>query len=102
MPDRSSFNTGAKHRFRIRIAGIVSDHWRDRFGGVELRHSPGGNSLVTGEAIDAAALFGILRSIETLGVQLISIATWPAAEGEDGSGGSSFTDDSGSLLPEDN
>jgi hypothetical protein len=70
-----------KHRFRIRIAGIVSDHWSDRFPGVHLRQSPEGDSLVWGEATDEAALFGILRSIESLGVRLISIVTWPANGG---------------------
>jgi hypothetical protein len=98
MADRTSFNTAAKHRFRIRLAGIVSDHWSGRFAGVELRHSTAGDSLVTGQAIDAAALFGVLRSIETLGVQLISIITWPADGRGDESAGSSFTNDSDPLT----
>jgi hypothetical protein len=79
MPSRST--ASPKHRFRIRIAGIVSDHWSGRFPGAHLRYSPEGDSLVSGEAIDEAALFGILRSVETLGVRLISIVTWPADGG---------------------
>jgi hypothetical protein len=81
MHTPSSSTAQPRHRFRIRIAGIVSDHWSDRFTGVELRYSPEGDSLISGEAIDEAALFGILRSFETLGVHLISILTWPADGG---------------------
>jgi hypothetical protein len=81
MPNRSTSTCTPKHRFRIRIGGIVSDHWSGRFPGVHLRQSPEGDSLVSGEAIDEAALFGILRSIESLGVRLISIITWPADGG---------------------
>jgi hypothetical protein len=81
MPATSSSTAHPGHRFRIRIAGIVSDHWSDRFAGVELLHSPEGDSLVSGEAIDTAALFGVLRTVETLGAHLISIVTWPANGG---------------------
>lgn len=79
----SRFNTPPqpRHLFRIRIAGIHSDQWSGRFAGVELVSSPEGDSLLTGAAVDEAALFGILRTIESLGAPVISICAWPADGG---------------------
>lgn len=62
-----------KHRFRIRLAGIVVDRWSDRFDQVRVTTSPEGDTLLTGEATDHAALFGLLRSVESTGAAVISL-----------------------------
>jgi hypothetical protein len=71
----------SKHRFRIRIAGLMADHWSGRFEGVETIQSPEGDTLVTGEVADQAAFFGILRTVEALGAPLVSIFAYPADGG---------------------
>lgn len=81
MFTRSHTPPQPRHRFRIRIAGIHSDHWSERFAGVELVRSPEGDSLLIGTAVDEAALFGILRTIESLGGPVISIFAYPADGG---------------------
>lgn len=81
MLNRPSTPPQRGHGFRIRIAGIHSDQWSGRFAGVELQRSPEGDSLLTGAAVDEAALFGILRTIESLGARLISICAYPADGG---------------------
>jgi hypothetical protein len=62
-----------RHRFRIRLSGIVADRWTDRFAQVHVAISPEGDTLLTGEAMDHAALFGLLRSLENAGAAVISL-----------------------------
>ncbi|HYO78413.1 MAG TPA: hypothetical protein VE010_18280 [Thermoanaerobaculia bacterium] len=69
------------HRFHIRLAGIVADRWSDRYQQVRVAISPEGDTLLTGEAADHAALFGLLRSIESAGAPVISLFAYPADGG---------------------
>lgn len=64
----------SRHAFRIRLSGIVTDRWSDRFDHVRVTISPEGDTLLTGEAPDHAALFGLLRSVESVGATVISVS----------------------------
>ncbi len=65
------------HRFEIRVSGWLADHWTGHFEGMHLHKTPDGHTTIQGEVPDEAALFGVLRSIEQLGLTLISIAAFP-------------------------
>ena len=59
--------------FQIRIKGHLGDDWTDRFGGMTITLEENGDTLLTGPVPDQAALFGLLRTVRDLGMQLISI-----------------------------
>lgn len=66
-----------EHRFEIRIQGWLADHWQSHFEGMQLEKTADGDTRILGEVADEAALFGVLRSIEDLGMHLVSIAAFP-------------------------
>ena len=68
------------HRFQIRVSGWLADHWAARFEGIALRQTAGGDTVLEGEAPDQAALFGVLHLIETLGLTVICVRTYPNGE----------------------
>jgi hypothetical protein len=59
--------------FQIRIKGHLGDDWTDWFGGMTITLEENGDTLLTGPVPDQAALFGLLRRVRDLGMQLISI-----------------------------
>ena len=58
---------------QIRIKGHLGDDWTDWFGGMTITLEENGDTLLTGPVPDQAALFGLLRRVRDLGMQLISI-----------------------------
>jgi hypothetical protein len=59
--------------FQIRIMGHLGDEWMDWFGGLAITLEENGDTLLTGPVADQAALYGLLRRLRDLGMQLISI-----------------------------
>jgi len=59
--------------FQIRIKGHLGDDWTDWFGGMTITLEENGDTLLTGPVVDQAALYGLLRRVRDLGMQLISI-----------------------------
>ena len=64
---------GRPMAFQIRIKGHLGDDWTDWFGGMTITLEENGDTLLTGPVPDQAALFGLLRRVRDLGMQLISI-----------------------------
>jgi hypothetical protein len=59
--------------YQIRLKGQLSSEWAEWFGGLTITPEDTGTTLLTGAAIDQAALHGLLKKIRDLGLQLISI-----------------------------
>lgn len=59
--------------YRIRIQGHLDSQWADWFEGLTITLEEDGNTLLTGQLIDQAALHGLLKKIRDLGLTLISI-----------------------------
>jgi len=59
--------------FEIKIRGHLDPHWSDRFGGLELTHLEGNETLLSGSLPDQAALHGLLELVRDLNLQLISV-----------------------------
>ena len=62
----------APELYEIRVAGHLSESWTVRFEGVTMRHTPDGETVLSGR-LDQAALHGNLMKIRDLGVKLISV-----------------------------
>jgi hypothetical protein len=58
--------------YQIRITGRLDPSWAEWFEGLEIT-SDGGETLLTGRAIDQAALHGLLRRVRDLGLPLVSV-----------------------------
>jgi hypothetical protein len=68
------------HRFQIRVNGWLADHWSEGFEGMTLRRLEDGDTVLEGEAPDQSALFGVLHAIETLGLAVVCVRTFPNGE----------------------
>jgi hypothetical protein len=58
--------------YQLKIRGVASDLVRAEFEDVELWEAPGATWLRTG-GIDMAALYGLIRRIEALGLVLLTV-----------------------------
>ena len=67
--------------YEIKIRGVASDLVRAEFDDVELWVVPGATWLRTGEA-DTAALYGLIRRIEALGLVLLKVDEVGAGESD--------------------
>ena len=67
--------------YEIKIRGVASDLVRAEFDDVELWDAPGATWLRTGEA-DTAALYGLIKRIETLGLVLLKVNEVGAGESD--------------------
>jgi hypothetical protein len=75
--------TGARneplpHRYRIRVRGRLRETIRSAFPALQARAS-GADTVLTGPLPDRAALHGVLREIEALGLELLEVRRLPPA-----------------------
>jgi hypothetical protein len=59
--------------YEIRIKGHLNPQWADWFGDATITLEDNGESLLTCQVIDQAALHGLLRKARDLGLPLISV-----------------------------
>jgi hypothetical protein len=63
--------------YEIRVRGHLPAGWADWLGDLTLEHAPDGTSVLTGEVLDQAALYGVLLKLRDLGVDLLSVTPQP-------------------------
>ena len=59
--------------YEIRFEGHLSSYHALVFEGLEMVQEPGGETVLTGQIRDQAALHGVLNRIRDLGVPLLSV-----------------------------
>ncbi len=59
--------------YQIRIKGHLGSQWTDWFEGLTITLEDDGDTLLTGEVVDQAALHGLLRKVRDLGMPLLSV-----------------------------
>ena len=59
--------------YQIKIKGHLDTRWRDWFENLTITHTKAGNTILTGEIADQAALHGVLKKINNLGLTLVSV-----------------------------
>ena len=57
----------------IRVRGHLDERWSRWFDGVAITLAAGGDTVITGVALDQAALYAILNRLRDLGLELISV-----------------------------
>ena len=79
--DWSRFNLGTPAYYRIKIRGFLDESWSNQMGGIVIRQANTADqtpiSILQGEMIDQAALFGILNSLYGLGFPILSLQCTP-------------------------
>lgn len=59
--------------YQIKIKGHLDRRWTEWFGDVTITLEDNGDTLMTGQVADQAALHGLLRKVRDLGLPLISV-----------------------------
>jgi hypothetical protein len=59
--------------YEIRVAGHLSPQWADWFEGLTITLEDNGDTVLTGQVIDQAALHGLLKRVRDLGLSLVSV-----------------------------
>jgi hypothetical protein len=72
--------TMAQEFYRIRVKGLLDQHWSSRLEGMTIMHLENGETLLTGPLADQAALYGVLYQLQNLGVPLIAVCRIPPDE----------------------
>ncbi len=60
-------------RYEICIKGQLDNRWADWFEGLAITLAANGDTLLTGQVADQAALYGLLRKVRDLGIPLVSV-----------------------------
>lgn len=63
--------------YQIRIKGHLDRRWRDWFGDATITLEESGDTLLTCQVVDQAALHGLLKKVRDLGMPLISVNRAP-------------------------
>ncbi len=71
QPDPSD---GIQQTYEVRIKGHLPPFWSETFEGMQLTLTPNGETIITGEVMDQAALHGLLARIRDLNLTLISVS----------------------------
>lgn len=74
-------------RYEIRIKTLLGPEWSGYFDGFNLQPAPNGETILTGEIIDQAALHGLLGYIRDLGLPLLSVNPLFSGQEESGDNG---------------
>ncbi len=61
-------------RVEIRVKGQIDERWSEWFGDLTLTHTEGNETVLTGQVVDQATLYGLLARLRDLGLQLISVS----------------------------
>ena len=57
----------------IRVKGQSDEHWSDWLGGLTIAHTDQDETVLTGDVVDQAALYGLLARLRDLGLSLLSV-----------------------------
>ncbi len=58
--------------YEIRLKESLREQWMEWFEGMTFTYDETGGTIIRGEIIDQAHLFGLLKKVRNLGVTLIS------------------------------
>ena len=67
-------------RYRIELQGRINVDWSGWLYDFELTYTRTGNTILTGEVADQAALHGLLTRIRDLGIPILLVARIPPAD----------------------
>lgn len=69
----STWDRDEPARYEIRIRGHLDGRWAGWFEGLTITLEENGDTLLTGQVADQAALHGLLKRVRDLGMPLLSV-----------------------------
>jgi len=70
-------NIGSGTTYEIKIRGQLEPNWSDRLGGLNIKHEVNESGILVtilcGQLLDQAALFGVLNALYDMRLPLISV-----------------------------
>jgi hypothetical protein len=60
-------------KVEIRVKGDLDNYWSEWFQDFEISRVEEGESLLVGEVVDQAALYGVIGKLRDLGLGLIAV-----------------------------
>ena len=57
-------------KVEIRVEGIIDQHWSEWLEGLEITHEGQDETRLSGQVVDQATLYGILKKLRDLGLKL--------------------------------
>ncbi len=74
MTKQTNVGPADSSRYEIRLGGHLEPRWAAWFDGMTLAHAEDGSTVLTGPALDQAALHGVLKKVRDLGLPLLAVA----------------------------
>jgi len=68
--------------YQIRIKGHLGRQWTDWFEGLTITLEDDGETLLTGQVVDQAALHGLLKKVRDVGMPLLSVSPMKPGQAE--------------------
>ena len=59
----------------IRLKGSIDQGWSDWLGSLAITYTEQGDTVLTGQVRDQAALYGLLEKLSNVGMQLLSFTS---------------------------
>jgi hypothetical protein len=57
----------------IRVKGSIDEHWSSWLAGLNITHTEENETVLSGKAVDQAALYGVVAMLRDLGLPLLSV-----------------------------
>ena len=80
--DWSNITLGSPAIYEITVRGFLEDNWSNQLGGIAIHSAVTTQetpiTILHGELVDQAALFGVLNSLYGLGFPLLEVKCVPA------------------------
>lgn len=61
-------------RVEIKVKGQIDEHWSKWFDDLALIHTEDGDTVLSGQVIDQAALHGLLAKLRDVGLSIASVS----------------------------
>lgn len=75
--DMMNENAANQRYFHLEVAGQLDARWQDWFDGMTVTPTADGTTLLSGPVRDQAALYGLLKRINNVGLTLIAVNRYP-------------------------
>jgi hypothetical protein len=69
--------------YYIRVQGHLDTTWSEWLDGMSITNAAKGETVLAGELVDQAALYGVLNKVRDLGLPLLTVRRHVARHGSD-------------------
>ncbi len=62
-------------QIQIRVKGQIDERWSEWLDGLTITHTEEGETVLSGEVLDQAALYGLIAKLRDLGLPLLAMSS---------------------------